>query len=143
MCGCFRLPTCGCFDFPFTLSSLSVHGEFVLRHPMMPPCTKFHPMRDMRRDFKRQKHAIARQWATFLLDRLRDFVVVPSSAGGKFSFELNSQSTDECSTLDRYFHFHGLSSRPVSLLLPAPRGLTRLISFLGLVCVALLFFSAW
>jgi len=37
-------------------------------------------------------HAIARGWATLLLDRLRDFAVVPSSAGGYSSFELHSQS---------------------------------------------------
>jgi len=37
-------------------------------------------------------HAIARGWATLLLDRLIDFVVVPSSAGGNSSFELHSQS---------------------------------------------------
>jgi len=52
----------------------------------------------------------------------RDFVVVPSSAGGKSSFEQNSQSTEGRATLDRYHHFHGL---PVtySLLIPALRGL--------------------
>ena len=54
-------------------------------------------------------HAIARGWATLLLDRLRDFVVVPSSAGGNSSFELHSQSMEERATLDRYHHFHGLS----------------------------------
>ena len=54
-------------------------------------------------------HAIARGWATLLLDRLRDFVVVPSSAGGNSSFELHSQSMEERSTLDRYHHFHGHS----------------------------------
>ena len=52
-------------------------------------------------------HAIARGWATLLLDRLRDFVVVPFSAGGNSSFELHSQSMEECATLDRYHHFHG------------------------------------
>ena len=54
-------------------------------------------------------HAIARGWATLLLDRLRDIVVVPSSAGGKSSFELHSQSMEERATLDRYHHFHGHS----------------------------------
>ena len=54
-------------------------------------------------------HAIARGWASLLLDRLRDFVVVPSSAGGNSSFELHSQSTEERATLDRYHHFHGHS----------------------------------
>ena len=49
----------------------------------------------------------ARGWATLLLDRLRDFVVVPSSAGGNASFELHSQSTEERATLDRHHHFHG------------------------------------
>ena len=43
---------------------------------------------------------------TLLLDRLRDFVVVPSSAGGNSSFELHSQSMEERATLDRYHHFH-------------------------------------
>jgi len=51
-------------------------------------------------------HAIARKWVTLLLDRLRNFVVVPSSAGGKSSFELHSQSMEERATLDRYHHFH-------------------------------------
>ena len=54
-------------------------------------------------------HAIARRWATLLLDRLRDFVVVPSSAGGNSSFELHSQSMEERATFDRYHHFHGHS----------------------------------
>ena len=48
-----------------------------------------------------------RGWATLLLDRLREFVVVPSSAGGNSSFELHSQSMEERATLDRYHHFHG------------------------------------
>ena len=52
-------------------------------------------------------HAVAREWATLLLDRLRDFVVVPSSAGGNSSFERHSQSMEERATLDRYHHFHG------------------------------------
>ena len=64
--------------------------------------------------------------ATLLLDRLRDFVVVPSSAGGNSPFELNSQSTEERATL-----------------LPWSLGHMRLISFLGLVCAALLFFSTY
>ena len=54
-------------------------------------------------------HAIARGWATLLLDRLGDFAVVPSSAGGNSSFELHSQSTEEFATFDRYHHFHGHS----------------------------------
>ena len=44
---------------------------------------------------RRWGHAKARGWATLLLGRLRDFVVVPSSAGGNSSFELHSQSTEE------------------------------------------------
>ena len=44
-------------------------------------------------------HAIARGWATLLLDRLRDFVVVPSSAGGNSSFELHSQSMEKRATM--------------------------------------------
>ena len=44
-----------------------------------------------------------------VLDRLRGFVVVPSSAGGNSSFELHSQSMEERATLDRYHHFHGHS----------------------------------
>jgi len=51
----------------------------------------------------------ARGWATLLLDRLRDFVVVPSSAGENSSFELHSQSMEERATLDRYHYFHGHS----------------------------------
>jgi hypothetical protein len=58
---------------------------------------------------RRWDHAIARGWATLLLDRLRDFVVVPSSARGNISFELHSQSTEERVTLNRYHHFHGHS----------------------------------
>jgi hypothetical protein len=54
-------------------------------------------------------HAIARGWATLLLDCLKDFVVVPSSAGGNSSFERHSQSMEERATLDRYHHFHGHS----------------------------------
>jgi hypothetical protein len=54
-------------------------------------------------------HAIARGWATLHLDRLRDFIVVPSSAGGYSFFELHSQSMEERATLDRYHHFHGHS----------------------------------
>ena len=54
-------------------------------------------------------HAIARGWATLLLDRLRDFVVAPSSVGGNFSSQHDSQSVDELATLDRYHHFHGHS----------------------------------
>ena len=58
-----------------------------------------------------QKFVIARGWATLLLDRLRNFVVVPSSAGGMgdSSFELHSQSMEESATLDRNHHFHGHS----------------------------------
>jgi len=43
------------------------------------------------------------------LDRERDFVVAPSSAGGNSTFEQHSQSTEERATLDRYHHFHGHS----------------------------------
>jgi len=39
---------------------------------------------------RRWGHAIARGWVTLLQNRLRDFVVVPSSAGGNSSFELHS-----------------------------------------------------
>ena len=73
-------------------------------------------------------HAIARGWATLLLDRLRDFVVVPSSAGGNSYFELLSEHGGAC-------HLGPLPPLPWSL------GHVRLISFLGLVCAALLFFS--
>ena len=58
---------------------------------------------------RKWSHAIARGWATLLLDRLRDFVVVPSSTGGNSSRELHSQSTDDRATLDRHHHFHGHS----------------------------------
>jgi len=46
---------------------------------------------------------------TLLLDRLKDFVVVPSSAGGSSSFELHSQMREERATLGRHQHFHGHS----------------------------------
>jgi len=39
-------------------------------------------------------HAIARGWATLLLDRQRDFVVVPSSAGGNSSFETGPEAPE-------------------------------------------------
>jgi len=51
----------------------------------------------------------ARGWATLLLDRLRDFVVVPSSAGGNASVAQHSQSVEERAILGRYHHFHGHS----------------------------------
>ena len=50
---------------------------------------------------------VARGWATLHLNRLRDFVVVTSSAGGNSSFEVYSQSTEERATSGRYHHFHG------------------------------------
>jgi len=56
-------------------------------------------------------HAISRGWATLLLDRLRDFVSVPSSAGRNSSFELHSLSTEECAALDHYHHFQGHSEQ--------------------------------
>jgi hypothetical protein len=65
------------------------------------------------KDLFRQKlarkwgHAIARGWATLILDRPWDFVVVPCTAGGNSSFELHSQSTEEHATLNRHHHFHG------------------------------------
>ena len=46
-------------------------------------------------------HAIARVWATPLLDRLRGFVVTPSSVGGNSSPLNDSQGVDELATLDR------------------------------------------
>ena len=54
-------------------------------------------------------HAIASGWATLLLDRLRDFVVAPSSVSGNSSPLYDSQGVDELATLDRYHHFHGHS----------------------------------
>jgi len=60
-------------------------------------------------------HAIARGWATLLLDRLRDFAVAPSSEGGSASSSSSSsslhdsQGVDELATLDRYHQFHGHS----------------------------------
>ena len=60
-------------------------------------------------------HAFARGWATLLLDRLKDFVIVPSSAGGNSPFELHSQSMEERSTFDRFHHFHGHSGMCASL----------------------------
>ena len=79
-------------------------------------------------------HVNTRGWATLLLDRLRDFVAVPSSAGGNSSFELHSQSTV---THGGACYFGPLSS------LPWPLGHERLNSFLiSSVCAALLFFSS-
>ena len=54
-------------------------------------------------------HIIAREWATLLLDRLRDFVEVPSSAGLNSSLDQHSRSTEERVTLDRYHQFYGHS----------------------------------
>ena len=45
--------------------------------------------------------------ATLLLDRARDFVVAPSSVGGKSPSRQDSQGVDERATMDRYHHFHG------------------------------------
>jgi hypothetical protein len=42
----------------------------------------------------KRDHAIARGWTALLLDRLKDLVVVPSSAGGNSSSEQRSQSTE-------------------------------------------------
>jgi len=44
-----------------------------------------------------------------LLDRLKDFAVVPFSAGGNSSLEQHSQSTEERAILDRHHHSHGHS----------------------------------
>jgi len=55
-------------------------------------------------------HAIARGLATLLLDRLRDFVVAPSSVGGNSFSPHDSQGVEERVTLNRYHHFHGHSS---------------------------------
>ena len=54
-------------------------------------------------------HAIARGWATLLLDRLRDFAVPPSSVGVNSSSPYDSQGVVELATLDRNRHFHGHS----------------------------------
>jgi hypothetical protein len=64
------------------------------------------------------EQAIARGWATLLWDRLRDFVVVPSSAGGNYYFELHSRSSEERSLC--------FSSLPARLLIPALWGLSRI-----------------
>jgi len=47
--------------------------------------------------------------STLLVDRLKDFVVVSSSACGNSSCEQHSQSMEERVTLNRYYHFHGHS----------------------------------
>ena len=39
-------------------------------------------------------HAVVRGWATLLLGRLRDFVVVPSSVGGNSSFETGPEGPE-------------------------------------------------
>ena len=54
-------------------------------------------------------HAIARGWATLLLDRFRDFVVVPLSVGGNSSSLHDSRGVEERATLGRYHHFRGHS----------------------------------
>ena len=101
------------------------------RHPITLAFRKPKPCSG-RKLARKWRHAIARGWATLLLDRLRDFVVAPSSAGGNSSFELHSQSTE---------HGGACQFGPLPSL-PWPLGRVRLISFLGLVCAALLFFSA-
>ena len=58
-------------------------------------------------------HAIARGWATPLLDRLGDVVVAPFSGGGNSSPLHDSQGVDELATSDRYHHFHGQSAMPL------------------------------
>ena len=69
-----------------------------------------------RREVSREwGRTIARGWATPFLDRLRDFIVVPSSSGGHFSFEQHSRAMEECGTFDRYQHFHGHSGMCASL----------------------------
>jgi len=45
----------------------------------------------------------------FLLDRLRDFVVPPSSMGGNSSSMHDSQGVEKRATVDRYRHSHGHS----------------------------------
>ena len=65
--------------------------------------------------------------------KMRNFVVVPSSAGGNSSFELHSQSMEERTT----YHFGPLPS------LPWPLGHVSLISFLVLVYAALLLLLAF
>ena len=49
----------------------------------------------------------------------------PLRENGNSSFERHSQSMEERATLDRYHHFHGFSSLPVSLLIPALWGLSQ------------------
>ena len=67
-------------------------------------------------------HAIARGWATLLLDRSRDFVVATSSGGGNSSPLHDSQGVDELATLDRYHHFHGHSGLGALLVFPTSIG---------------------
>jgi len=45
-------------------------------------------------------HGVARGWATLLLDRLRDFVVAPSSVGRNASSLNDSQGVEERATSD-------------------------------------------
>jgi len=54
-------------------------------------------------------HVIAPGWAAFLLDRLRDFAVDPSSVSGNSSSQRAFQGVDEREALSRYHHFHGHS----------------------------------
>ena len=104
------------FKFRVWCACLSFYSLFLSSRPFLPPCAcafscsvhRHGPWLCAYRQV-RNVTAIARGWATLLLDRLRDFVVVPSSAGGNSSFELNSQSMEERATLGRYHHFHGHS----------------------------------
>ena len=75
-------------------------------------------------------HAIARGWATLLIDRLRDFVVAPSSVGGNSSSMHNFQGVEERATLDRYHHFHGHSCLCV---LKVSQGASPLISVVEII----------
>jgi len=101
---------------PFYISTKYIGAQRPQRKPAIPSSSSFYSLFEFYKsalkfawpqNFDSIKAMIARGWATLLLDRLRDFVVVPSSAGGNSSFELHSQSMEERATFDRYHHFHG------------------------------------
>jgi hypothetical protein len=56
--------------------------------------------------FQERYHATAEHNTALLLDRLGNFVVVPSSTGGNSAFEQHSQCSEGRATFDRYYHFH-------------------------------------
>jgi len=81
-----------CFLFPvFRLRPYLhvVHSFFSsihFTHTVLQGC--FNPITQSEYSIRKQKYKRKRKWATLHLDRLRDFVVVPFSAGGNSSLEV-------------------------------------------------------